>query len=101
VAGQFAIDFDAAAVADFCRRHHIRELSLFGSILRDDFTDLSDVDVLVDFEDGHTPGWEIVDMKDELERLFRRRVDLLTMGGLRDLLRERILGSRRVIYDAA
>jgi predicted nucleotidyltransferase len=101
VAGQFAIDFDAAAVADFCRRNHIRELSLFGSILREDFTDVSDVDVLVDFEEGHTPGWEIVDMKDELETLFARRVDLLTMGGLGNLLRERILGSRRVIYDAA
>jgi predicted nucleotidyltransferase len=44
----------------FCRRQHIRRLSLFGSVLRDDFGPESSVDVLVEFEPGHTPGWEIV-----------------------------------------
>ncbi len=43
-------------IADFCRRHHIRKLSLFGSVLRDDFGPDSDVDVLVEFEPGHVPG---------------------------------------------
>lgn len=53
-------------LAAFCRRHHIRKLSLFGSVLRDDFRPDSDVDVLVEFEPGHSVGWEIVDMEDEL-----------------------------------
>ncbi|MGH9816774.1 MAG: nucleotidyltransferase family protein, partial [Candidatus Acidiferrales bacterium] len=47
---------DKAKIADFCRRHHIRRLALFGSVLRDDFTPGSDVDVLVEFEPGHVPG---------------------------------------------
>lgn len=53
-------------IADFCRRSHIRRLSLFGSVLRDDFGPDSDVDVLVEFEPGHTPGYEFFAMEDEL-----------------------------------
>jgi uncharacterized protein len=50
------INFPSEAIAGFCRRHHIRRLALFGSVLRDDFTDQSDVDVLVEFESGHRVG---------------------------------------------
>jgi uncharacterized protein len=50
------ITLDREQVADFCRRHHITRLSLFGSVLRDDFTAESDVDVLVEFAPGKTPG---------------------------------------------
>jgi len=45
------------AITDFCRRHHIRKLALFGSVLRDDFRPDSDIDVLVEFEPGHIPGF--------------------------------------------
>ena len=68
------------AIAEFCRRHHIRQLSLFGSVLRDDFTDKSDVDVLVEFEDGHVPGWEIVDMAEELSAWLHRHLPICPRG---------------------
>jgi len=50
------IEIPQAEIEAFCRKHHIRRLALFGSVLREDFTDESDVDVLVEFEPGHTPG---------------------------------------------
>ena len=57
-------------LATFFDRHHIIRLSLFGSVLRDDFGPESDIDVLVEFEPDHMPGWEIVDMSDELSVLL-------------------------------
>ena len=62
----------------FCEHHHIRKLMLFGSILRDDFSPESDVDVLVEFDPDHIPGWEFIYMQDELSNLFGRKVDLNT-----------------------
>jgi predicted nucleotidyltransferase len=70
--------FAEQAVADFCRRHRIRELSLFGSATRDDFGPESDVDVLVDFAPDAKPTLgEIVTMGEELSALFGRPVDLV------------------------
>ena len=51
------VAIDPERLADFCRRHHVARLSLFGSVLRDDFMPESDVDMLVEFETGRTPGW--------------------------------------------
>jgi predicted nucleotidyltransferase len=86
----------------FCRRWKIREMSLFGSVLREDFRKDSDIDVLVEFEPDH--GWglyEVVDMKDELEALFGRKVDFVMKGGLRNPIRRReILANRQVVYAA-
>jgi len=65
-------------MADFCRRNHIRRLSLFGSALRDDFSPVSDLDVLVEFEPDHIPGLAFFAMQDELSALLQRRVDLNT-----------------------
>ena len=65
-------------IADFCRRHHIVRLALFGSVLRDDFRPDSDVDVLVEFEEGHTPGFAFAGMESELSELIGRKVDLRT-----------------------
>jgi predicted nucleotidyltransferase len=88
-------------IADFCRRHHIRKLSLFGSVLRDDFGPDSDIDVLVEFEPGHTPGWEIVDIEDELSRIFGgRRIDRVNPRYLNHRLKDRVLGSAVVQYEA-
>jgi len=70
------------AIAAFCQRHHIRRLALFGSVLRDDFTPDSDVDVLVEFEAGHAPGWEFIAIQDELSEILGRSVDLNTPGFL-------------------
>jgi predicted nucleotidyltransferase len=72
------IHIDRERIAELCRKHHIRRLSLFGSVLRDDFRPDSDVDVLVEFEPGHTPGLAFFHMAEELEELIGRRVDLNT-----------------------
>jgi uncharacterized protein len=95
------IDISADALAAFCRRHHIRRLSLFGSILRSDFGRDSDVDVLVEFEPGHTPGLAFFGMQDELTNLMGRKVDLHTANSLSKYFRTRVLAEAEVQYDAA
>ena len=88
-----------AQLADFCRRHHIRRLAVLGSVLRDDFRPDSDVDVLVEFQPGHTLGWEVVDIEEELGGLFGgRRVDLVNPNYLNPGLRDTILSSAVVQY---
>jgi uncharacterized protein len=94
------VSIDARSLADFCRRHHIRRLSLFGSVLRDDFGPDSDVDVLVDYEPAHAPGWEVVDIEEELSRIFAgHKVDLVNRKYLSPRLRERILATEVVQYE--
>jgi uncharacterized protein len=86
----------------FCRRHHIRRLSLFGSVLRSDFTPESDIDMLVEFEPDHIPGLiRLGTMQIELGELLGREVDLLTPKSLHPSIRGRVLEQARVIYDAA
>jgi len=90
------------AIAEFCERHHIRKLSLFGSVLRDDFRPDSDVDVLVEFEPGHTPDFfRYVDMQDELTEMLGRTVDLNTAGFLSRHFRQKVLKTAQVIYERA
>ena len=90
------------AIADFCERHHIRRLALFGSILRDDFGQDSDIDALVEWEPGHTPGWEIVDIAEELEQLFDgRKVELINPQFLKPRLRDNVLKTAEVQYERA
>jgi predicted nucleotidyltransferase len=90
---------DHAKVAAFCRKWKIREFSLFGSVLREDFRPDSDVDVLVSLEpDAPWSLWEWFDMKEELTDLFGRDVDLLEEAGLRNPFRRHaILTSKQVI----
>jgi len=89
-------------LAAFCRRNHIRRLSLFGSVLREDFRSDSDVDVLVEFEPDHFPGFfQLGDMEDELSSLFGRKVDLRTPGDLSRHFRQRVLEEAEVQYDAS
>lgn len=98
---QVNLGYDRANLAELCRRHHIRRLSLFGSVLRDDFGPESDVDVLVEFEPGLTPGLGITDIEDELSALFGgRRVDLVTEKSLHRLVRDRVLASAVLQYAA-
>lgn len=88
-------------LAAFCRRHSIRRLSLFGSVLRDDFRPDSDVDVLVEFEPGRAPGWEIIAIEEELSQLLGgRKVDLVSPKCLFRGLKERVLSSAVVQYEA-
>jgi hypothetical protein len=85
---------------DFCRRHHIRKLALFGSALREDFAPASDVDVLVEFEPEHIPGLAFFDMEAELSRILGRKVDLHTPQFLSPYFRERALAEAEVQYVA-
>jgi hypothetical protein len=89
-------------LAQFCQRHHIRKLSLFGSVLRDDFTPESDIDFLVEFEPGKTPGFfKIVSMEIELsERLEGRKIDLRTPNELSIYFRDRVMAEAVVQYDS-
>lgn len=87
-------------IAEFCRRHHIRKLSLFGSILREDFRPDSDVDVLVEFEPGHTPGLAFFGMQEELSQILVRKVDLNTPQCLSRYFRDEVLAESEVQYVA-
>ncbi len=87
-------------LSDFCRRHHIRRLALFGSVLREDFRPDSDVDVLVEFEAGFVPGLNFFAMENELSEIFGRKVDLNTPGFLSNHFRDRALAEAEVQYVA-
>ena len=94
------VNFDETAIADFCRRHRVTRLSLFGSILRDDFTPESDVDVLVEF-DGPSPSLlDLGGMQVELSEMLGRFVDLKTWGFMNEQVRRRVERERRVQYAA-
>ena len=84
-----------------CRRYHIKRLALFGSVLREDFRDDSDVDVLVEFEANHTPGLAFFELEGELSDLFGRRVDLNTGGFLSSYFRGEVEEAAEEIYVAA
>ncbi len=96
---QIAIPIPYEEIAAFCKRHHIRKLSLFGSVLRDDFNDGSDIDVLVVFEEGHTPGWEYYLWGRELAEFFQREVDLLTAEELSPHFRDNVLQKAFTVYE--
>lgn len=89
-------------VDNFCQRWKIREFSIFGSVLREDFNSRSDVDVLLSFLENAQWGlFDLVDMKEELEKIFGREVDIVEKEGIRNPFRRReILRTREVIYAA-
>lgn len=97
-----AIPVDEQAIIRFSQKWQIQEFALFGSVLTDEFRADSDVDVLLTFEDPTRWSlFDIVDMKDELEHLFGRRVDVVEKAAIRNPWRRRsILASYRVIYAA-
>ena len=96
------IDIPENRLAELCRKWKVKELSLFGSILRDDFSPTSDVDVLVSF-DPSAPWslWDLLDMREELQSLFGRPVDLVEKEALRNpFRRHEILKTHKVLYAA-
>jgi hypothetical protein len=95
------IEIPHEVIAEFCRRNHIKWLSLFGSVLRDDFSEDSDVDVLVEFEEGRTPGLASFAMEEELESILGRKVDLNTPRWVSKYFRDRVLAEAETVYDAA
>ena len=94
------IPIDREIVAAFCRRHHIRKLALFGSVLRDDFGPDSDVDVLVEFDPDHVPSFfRLFDMERELSGLVGgHKIEMVTYRAINRRLRDRVIASSEVQY---
>ncbi|MCK9374884.1 MAG: nucleotidyltransferase family protein [Syntrophobacterales bacterium] len=92
------ISFPKEMIAEFCRRHHIKKLAIFGSALRPDFRADSDIDVLVEFEPDHIPGLAFFAMADELSEILGRKVDLNTPQCLSRYFRDEVLKEAVVQY---
>jgi uncharacterized protein len=93
------IEIPQKLLGDFCRRHHLRKLSLFGSVLRDDFGPTSDIDVLVEFEQGAIGGYfELADMEFELSNLLGRKADIRTPAELSRYFRQEVLAGAETQY---
>lgn len=93
------IPIDHDKIADLCRRHHIRRLAFFGSVLRDDFQPDSDVDVLVEFAPGQVVGLRFIQIQEELSQLLGgHKVDLVTPKFLNRRIRDRVLAGALVQY---
>jgi predicted nucleotidyltransferase len=94
------IRLDREKISDFCRKHHIRKLALFGSVLRADFKPESDVDVLVEFKQGCVPGLTFFSMERELSEILNHKVDLNTPQFLSPYFRNQVLAEAEAQYDA-
>ena len=99
------IEIPMDGIAAFCRQNRISRLALYGSVLRDDFTPESDVDVLVEFEPDARVGLAFFTIQDELSDLLGRRVDMNTFRAIERsrnwLLKEEMLGTAEIVYDQA
>jgi predicted nucleotidyltransferase len=96
------IPLPLAALETLCRKWKVRELALFGSVLREDFSPESDVDVLVTFDSGAPwSAWDLIAMQEELEALLGRKIDLVEKDAVHNPFRRReILRSHQVVYAA-
>lgn len=96
------VTIDKNLIAQLCRRYHVRKLALFGSVLRDDFRPDSDVDVLVEFDaDAEMDLMDLVEIREELQGIFGREVDLVEKDAIRNPFRRHaILTSHEVLYAA-
>jgi uncharacterized protein len=95
------VSVDQERLAEFCRRNGVRRLAVFGSALREDFAPGSDVDVLVEFEPGRTPGLSFFRMQEELSRVFGRMVDLHTPASISRYFRNQVLSEAEDQFVAA
>lgn len=96
------IELDKEMLAEFCRRHRIRKMAFFGSVLREDFGPASDVDVLVEFEPEARVGLiRLAGMENELSNLLGRRAEIHTVKGLNPLVRDEVLSAAEVQYEQA
>ena len=96
-----AITLSKEQIRAFCRKHHICRLAFFGSVVRDDFTPQSDVDVLVEFETDHIPGFQFFIIQDELSKLISHTVDLQTAGFLNPEILKLALAEAVTVYEKA
>ena len=97
---QAKIKIPMTEITDFCRRHHIRRLAVFGSVLREDFGTDSDLDVLVEFDPDHIPGLAFFAMEAELSQILGRKVDLNTPQFLSRYFRNDVQAEAVVLYES-
>lgn len=89
------------ALAALCRKYQVRELAVFGSTARGELHEGSDIDLLVEFEPGAKVGFlHFLGLAEELEALLRRKVDLVPKGGLKTMIRDRVLAEAKTVYAA-
>nr|WP_308301594.1 nucleotidyltransferase domain-containing protein [Frankia sp. AiPa1] len=94
------VDLRDSRIAEVCRRYRVAELSVFGSVARGEDTESSDVDLLYVLAPDSTLGFEIVDLRDELEKIVGRHVDLVPKSRLKWVIRDRVLAEAKVLYAA-
>ena|SRR5258708_22372844 len=94
------ITIDRKTLANFCENHHVQKLSLFGSAVRADFQPGSDLDLLIKFQPGHTPGLAFFTLSEELSVFFQRTVDLNTPRSLSPYFLEQVLSESEVLYSS-
>lgn len=95
------LGIDLASLAELSREFGVGRLSFFGSILRDDWADSSDVDVLVEFKSGVEDDFVCMELAERLAKLTGRDVQVLTPGTVHPYYRDEILGAARSVYVAA
>ena len=95
------LQIDRTRIAEFCRKHHVRKLAFFGSVLREDFRPDSDIDTLVEFEPEHIPGLAFFAMEAELSEMLGRKVDLNTPQFLSPHFRGKVEAEAEVQYERA
>lgn len=95
------IEVSERKLKEFCQRYHVQRLALFGSVLRDDFRQDSDIDVLVVFDpSARITFMTLGKMKRELSVIFQRSVDLVPQEGLKPAIRDAVLSSAQEVYAA-
>lgn len=94
-----SLRFSDVQIRQFCQRYHIRRLSFFGSVVREDFGPQSDVDILVEFKEGHTPGFSFFQIEAELSGLLKHKVDLQTPNFLSADIRRSIASDLVTVYE--
>src|SRR3712207_820041 len=95
------VDIPMESLAELCRRYQVRELSIFGSAVRDAFRPDSDIDLLVDFQPNAGIGLlDFIGLQQDLEALLGRKVDLVPKRGLKPLIRDEVLRQARTLYAA-
>ena len=92
------INIDRDKLAQFCRRHRIRRLWVFGSVLRDDFSEDSDMDILYEFEPDNTIGWDIIDIEEELAELIGRKIDFISEKYLNQHIKNHPVFHKEILY---
>lgn len=88
-------------ITNFCKKHNIKKMSLFGSVLRNELTSDSDIDILVEFDKNNTPSFfDLYEMEQELSQYFNgRKIDLRTPADLSKYFRKDVLEKAEVLYS--